>query len=87
MSAAAPFAPEWDFAVAERVAGVGEWDLLFDAIEGTGCELGIDGRLRALGLLGRLAAAGADLNNPDLLRTHLVPIFATGQTRLENSQR
>ena len=68
--------PEMDFATAEFVAGVGEWDLLFDDLDGAGCELGVDGRLRLLGLAGRLAAAGADLSDPDVLRAHLVPILA-----------
>jgi hypothetical protein len=75
---AAPFGAEWDFATAECVAAAGEWDRLFDALERAGCELGVDNRMRTLGLLGRLGAAGADLNDPDLLRTHLVPILATG---------
>jgi hypothetical protein len=75
---AAPFGAEWDLATAECVVAAGEWDRLFDALERAGCELGVDNRMRALGLLGRLGAAGADLNDPDLLRAHLVPILATG---------
>jgi hypothetical protein len=77
-ASSARHAPEWDYEIADRVASVGEWDLLFDALERAECELGVDGRLRLLGLLGRLAAAGADLRNLDFLRAHLVPIVATG---------
>src|SRR3984893_14514715 len=77
-ASSARHAPEWDYGIADRVARVGKWDLLFDALERAGCELGVDGRLRVLGLLGRLAAAGADLKSPDFLRAHLVPIVATG---------
>jgi hypothetical protein len=70
--------PEWSDEIADRIIAVGEWDLLFDDLELTGCELGVDGRLRVLGLLGRLAAVGADLSDPEFLQAHLAPIVATG---------
>ncbi len=79
---AAPFPAELDLATAERVAQVGDWDLLFERLDAAGCELGVEGRMRVIGLVGRLAAAGADLENPDVLRAHLTPIVATRQEKV-----
>ena len=80
-ASAAGFSAEWDVATAERVARVGEWDLLFDRLDAAGCELGVGGRMRALGLVGRLAVAGAELSDPGILQSYLVPIFATSTER------
>ena len=66
-----------DLATAENVAKIGPWDELFDALEAARCELGVEGRLRMLGLVGRLAKVGADLSDSDVLQTHLAPIVVT----------
>jgi acylphosphatase len=78
-TAAAPYPAELNLDTAKRVARVGDWDRLFDMLETAGCELGVEGRMRVLGLAGRLVAAGADLDDPDVLRAHLAPIVAIGR--------